>query len=208
MTSEKEFMKQHQAIKCYKPISKEFGLHKSTVRQICVLIEEIQDHCYLTEKWSTNIDHSKAERVIVCKVAKVPRITSKQLKAFLALANVNVHEPTIRRALSNHGVHGRDARSKPLFSKKKSAYYRSAVINSSPRASPALHISYVTLIASDVCSNRTQVPCEVDITGYSAMIPVRSVRIYSIQSAYKCARRVNKERHAKYAERGGGEDWN
>ncbi len=27
-----------------------------------------------------------------------------------------------------------------------------AVLNSSPRASPALHISYVTLIASDVCS--------------------------------------------------------
>ncbi len=74
-------------------------------------MEEIQDHCYLTEKWSTNIDHSKAECVIVCKVAKVPRITSKQLKAFLALANVNVHEPTIRRTLSNHGVHGRVARS-------------------------------------------------------------------------------------------------
>ncbi len=54
---------------------------------------------------------------------------------------------------------------------------------------PALHISYVTLIASDVCSIRTQVPCEVDITGYSAMIPVRSKRIYSIQSALKCARR-------------------
>ncbi len=38
---------------------------------------------------------------------KVPRVTSKQLKAFLTLANVNVHEPTIRRTLSNHGVHGR-----------------------------------------------------------------------------------------------------
>ncbi len=34
-----------------------------------------------------------------------------------------------------------------------------------------------------------QVPCEVDITGYSAMISVRSERIYSIQSALKCARR-------------------
>ncbi len=32
-------------------------------------------------------------------------------------------------------------------------------------------------------------PCEVDITGYSAMIPVRSERIYSIQSVLKCARR-------------------
>ncbi len=85
----------------------------------CVQMEEIQDHCYLPKKWSTNKDHSKAERVIVCEVAKVPRVTSKQLKAFLTLANVNVHEPTIRRTLSNHGVHGRVARRKPLFSKKK-----------------------------------------------------------------------------------------
>ncbi len=45
---------------------KEFGLHKSTVRQTGVQMEEIQDHCYLPEKWSTNKDHSKAERVIVC----------------------------------------------------------------------------------------------------------------------------------------------
>ncbi len=84
----------HQARKGYKTISKEFGLHKSSQTD-CVQMEEIQDHCYLPEKWSTNKDHSKAERVIVCKVAKVPRVTSKQLKAFLTLANV--HEPTIRR---------------------------------------------------------------------------------------------------------------
>ncbi len=25
-------------------------------------MEEIQNHCYLPEKWSTNKDHSKAER--------------------------------------------------------------------------------------------------------------------------------------------------
>ncbi len=42
---------------------------------------------------------------------------------------------------------------------------------------PALHISYVTLITSDVCSIRTQVPCKMDITRYSTMIPVRSKRI-------------------------------
>ncbi len=47
-------------------------------------------------------------------------------------------------------------------------------------------------VLADVCSIRTQVPCEVDITGYSAMIPVRSDRIYSIQSALKCARRESK----------------
>ncbi len=87
-------------------------------------MEEIQDHCYLPKKWSTNKDHSKAECVIVCEVAKVCSVTSKQLKAFLTLANVNVHEPTIRRTLSKHGVHGRVARRKPLFSKKKIALWR------------------------------------------------------------------------------------
>ncbi len=81
-------------------------------------MEEIQD---LPEKWLTNKDHSKAGRVIVCEVAKVPRVTSKQLKAFLTLANVNVHEPTTRRALRNHGVYGRVARRKSLFSKIKIA---------------------------------------------------------------------------------------
>ncbi len=58
---------------------------------------------YRPSLWSTNKDRSKAERVIVCEVAKDPRVTSKQLKAFLTLANV--HESTIRRTLSNHDVH-------------------------------------------------------------------------------------------------------
>ncbi len=57
-----------------------------------------------------------------------------------------------------------------------SIYYRSGSQFQSSRPT-ALHISYVTLITSDVCSIRTQVPCEVDITGYSSMIPVRSERI-------------------------------
>ncbi len=108
-----------QARKGYKTISKETPqIHSQTD---CVQMEEIQDHCYLPEKWSTNKDHSKAQRVIVCEVAKVLRVTSKQLKAFLTLTNVNVRESTIRRTLSNHGVHGRVARRKPLFSKNKIA---------------------------------------------------------------------------------------
>ncbi len=114
----------HQTRKGYKTISKEFRLHKHSQTD-CVQMEEIQDHRYLPEKWSTNKDHSKAERVTVCDVAKVPRVSSKQLKVFLTLANVNVHEPTIRRPLSNHAVHGRVARRKPLFSKKKIACQRS-----------------------------------------------------------------------------------
>ncbi len=108
----------HQARKGYKTISKEFELHKSTVRQIVDKWKKFKT----TEKWSTNKDHSKAECVIICEVAIVPRVTSKQLKAFLTFANVNVHEPTVRRTLSNHRVHGSVARRKPLFSKKKIAW--------------------------------------------------------------------------------------
>ncbi len=107
----------HQARKGYKTISKEFGLHKSTVRQTMYKWRTFKTTVTFPEKWSTNKDHSKAE--CVCEVAKVPRVTSKQLKAILTLANV--HEPTIRRTLSNNGVHGRVARKKPLFYKKKIA---------------------------------------------------------------------------------------
>ncbi len=82
-------------------------------------MEVIQDHCYFPEKWSTNKDRSKAEHVIVCEVAKVPRVTSKQLKVFLTLANVNVHEPSIRRTLSNHGVHDRVYKKKATVLQKR-----------------------------------------------------------------------------------------
>ncbi len=58
----------HQNRKGYKIISKEFRLHKSSQTDF-VQMEEIQDHCYLPKKCSTNKDHSKSERVIVwgCK---------------------------------------------------------------------------------------------------------------------------------------------
>ncbi len=55
----------------------------------------------------------------ISKVAKVSRVTFKQLKAFLTLAIVNVHEPTIRRTLSNHGVHGRVTRKSHCSPKRK-----------------------------------------------------------------------------------------
>ncbi len=54
-----------QARKGYITISKQFG-----IPQIYIHYCDIQDHCYLPEKWSTNKDHSKADRVIVCEVVK------------------------------------------------------------------------------------------------------------------------------------------
>ncbi len=97
----------HQDRKGYKTISKEFGLHKSTVTQIV----------YKWRKFKTTVTIPRSGRQT--KISKVPRVSSKKLQAFLTLAKVKVHEPIIRRTLSNHGVHGRAARRKPLFSKKK-----------------------------------------------------------------------------------------
>uniref|UniRef100_A0A8B9H1S2 Transposase Tc1-like domain-containing protein n=1 Tax=Astyanax mexicanus TaxID=7994 RepID=A0A8B9H1S2_ASTMX len=56
-------------------------------------------------------------RVILLEVTKNPRVTSKQLKASVILANVN--ESTTRRTLNKSGVHIRVARGK--LSKKKIA---------------------------------------------------------------------------------------
>ena len=61
--------------------------------------------------------------VKVPEVTKEPRVTSKQTKASLTLANVNVHEFTIRRTLNNNGVNYSITRRKPLLSKKNIAVH-------------------------------------------------------------------------------------
>lgn len=63
----------------------------------------------------------KARCVIICEVAKDPRVTSNQLKAILTLVNVNIHESTIRKRLSNHRVNSKFAMRKPLLSKNNIA---------------------------------------------------------------------------------------
>ncbi len=75
--------------KVTKPSLKSLDSTNAQSDRLCTYREN-QDRCYLPKKWSTNKDHSKEERAIVCEVAKVPRVTSKQLKAFLTMANVNV----------------------------------------------------------------------------------------------------------------------
>ncbi len=109
----------HQARKGYKTISKEFGLHKSTVRQIVYKWRKFKTTVTFPRSGRPTKITPKQNSIIICEVEKVPRVTSKQLKAFLTLANV--HEPSIRKTLSNDGVHGRVVRRKPLFSKKKIA---------------------------------------------------------------------------------------
>ncbi len=91
----------HQARKAYKAISKEFGLHKSTVRQIVDKLKKFKTTVTLSRSGPPTKITLKARLVIVHKVAKDHRVTFKQL-AFLTGADVNVHESTIRRTLNNH----------------------------------------------------------------------------------------------------------
>lgn len=65
-------------------MTKQSSLDQSTVRQ----------------KQSTYKMITRARRLIVCRVSKEPRVTSKELKATLTLANVNVNES------GELGVHG------------------------------------------------------------------------------------------------------
>uniref|UniRef100_A0AAR2LFJ0 Transposase Tc1-like domain-containing protein n=1 Tax=Pygocentrus nattereri TaxID=42514 RepID=A0AAR2LFJ0_PYGNA len=111
----------HQAGKGYKTISKEFGLYQSIIRQIVYKWRKFKTIVSLPRSGRPTKNTPRARRVIVGEVTKDPRVTSKQLKASLTLANVNVHESTIRRTLNNNGVHGRVARRKPLLSKKNNA---------------------------------------------------------------------------------------
>lgn len=63
----------------------------------------------------------RARRLIAHEVLQKPRGTSKQLNTSHTLANIHVHESTIRRTLNSRGVHGRVTRRKPLLSKQNIA---------------------------------------------------------------------------------------
>ncbi len=68
-------------------------------------------------------------------------------------------------------------------------FINAAVLNSSPRTSPPLCIFRMLLLSLQMFVLLER-KCPAKWTsGYSAMIPVRSEHIYSIQSALKCARR-------------------
>ncbi len=105
----------------YKTISKVFGLHKSTVRQIVYNWRKFKITVALPRSGQPTKITPKARCVIVCEAAMDPRVTSNQLKAILTLPNVNIHESTIRKRLSNHRVNGKVARRKPLLSKNNIA---------------------------------------------------------------------------------------
>ena len=81
-------------------------------------MEEIQDNCYLPRSGRPTKITSRATHIIFSEDTKDPRVTSKRLKVFLTLANINVHESTIKGTLNNNVMHGKVAKRKPLLSKK------------------------------------------------------------------------------------------
>lgn len=103
----------HQARKEYKTMSKEFGLYqftdkRKTFNTIVTLPSSGQP---------TNI-RPRSRSVIVQEVTRDPMVTSRNLKASLAMANVSVHVSTIRRTLNIKGVHGCAESTKPLLQKE------------------------------------------------------------------------------------------
>ena len=111
----------HQSRKGYKTISKDLGLHQSTVRQIVYKWRKFKTTVTLPRSGRPTKISLRTNLKIIKEVTKNPTETSKDLQATLALANVNVHDSTIRKRLNKNGVHGRIARRKPLLSKKNIA---------------------------------------------------------------------------------------
>ena len=118
-TSEK-VINAHQSGKGYKTISKDVGLHQSTVRQIVYKWRKFNTIVTLSRSGCPTKITPRARRTII-QVTKNPRVMSKDLQASLALANVSVHKSTIRKTLNKNGVDRRMARRNPLLSKKNIA---------------------------------------------------------------------------------------
>ncbi|KAK3528556.1 hypothetical protein QTP70_002805 [Hemibagrus guttatus] len=58
---------------------------------------------------------------MLIELKKNPRVTAKELKDSVKLANNSVHESTIRKTLNRNGIHGRTPQRKPLLYKKNIA---------------------------------------------------------------------------------------
>lgn len=111
----------HMSGEGYKVISKRFDVHISTVRQIIYKWKKAETVVSFRRAGRPRKISEKGQRKIAREVSANPRLTSKDLQASLAAANIHCHRSTVRRALNESGIHGRVARKKPLLSKKHKA---------------------------------------------------------------------------------------
>ncbi|XP_073453489.1 uncharacterized protein [Aquarana catesbeiana] len=96
----KQVVEAHKSGKGYKRIAKDLDLHQSTVRQIVYKWKKFSTVATLPRSGRPTKISAKARCTILKHLTENPRVTAKDLKASLALDNINVHESTIRKTLN------------------------------------------------------------------------------------------------------------
>ncbi|XP_077323417.1 uncharacterized protein LOC143957138 [Lithobates pipiens] len=96
----KQVVEAHKSGKGYKRIAKDLDLHQSTVRQIVYKWKKFSTVATLPRSGRPTKIGAKARCTILKHLTENPRVTAKDLKASLALDNINVHESTIRKTLN------------------------------------------------------------------------------------------------------------
>ena len=83
-------------------------------------LEEISPSTNVTLPWSGHPMKitPRVRHIIFWEITKKPRVTSKHPHATLTLANVSVHESTIRQTLNKNSTYGMIVLAKSLLSRK------------------------------------------------------------------------------------------
>ncbi|KAM5138930.1 uncharacterized protein ACMZJ9_016388 isoform 1-T3 [Mantella aurantiaca] len=96
----KQVVEAHNNGKGYKRIAKDLDLHLSTVRKIVYKWKKFSTVATLPRSGRPPKIGAKARRTILRHMRENTMVTVKDLKASLALDNINVHESTIKKTLS------------------------------------------------------------------------------------------------------------
>ncbi len=109
----------YQSGKGYKPISKDLGLQRTTLRAIIHKLRKLGTVVNLPSfGWPTKIT-PRVQWWLIQEVIKEPRTTSKELQASLASIKLSVHDLTIRNRLGKNGIHGRVPMAKAIADQKE-----------------------------------------------------------------------------------------
>jgi transposase len=111
----KKIIDKHVKGKGYKTISKQLDVPVTTVAHI---IQKFKVHgtvVNLPGRGRRRKIYDKMKRGIIRMVTKEPRTTSKEIKGELQGQGTSVSDRTIRRCLSQSGLHGRRQRRTPLL---------------------------------------------------------------------------------------------
>ncbi|KAG2461018.1 TCB1 transposase, partial [Polypterus senegalus] len=111
----KKIIDKHVKGKGYKTISKQLDVPVTTVAHI---IQKFKIHgtvANLPGRGRRRKIDDKSKRRIIQMVTKEPRITSKEIQGELQAQGTSVSDRTIRRRLSQSGLHGRRPRRTPLL---------------------------------------------------------------------------------------------